>query len=322
LYAPTEILSHRLELVLQENHVPFALHRQTFAVNEASSGLVDLLRAQLSPPETDDLRVSSDLAHLMAATSLRQMAHRADTAWFERALREDRFTHWFQPIVDAGTEEVLGHECLVRLPKDSGGFYNGQEILDAALGRGDMHVFDSYSRRTAIRSAARQHTRGRVFINFMPSSIYNPAFCMASTLLAMQGTHLEPRDIVFEVVESERVGDPRHLRRIAEYYREEGFGIALDDVGTGSNSLQMISEIEPDFIKLDKSIVWRCDTAIGLKTIQKLAELGADTGIGVIAEGVESEPMRDTLLTCGIHYMQGYFFGRPAPEMRVRIESN
>ena len=321
LYAPNDILLHRLEAVLESSEIPFSLHHQTFALkgNFDREQLLETLRSQLSQPEAEDLRVTFDLANLMAATSLVQVSQRRETSWFEEALLNDRFTHWFQPIVNAREKNVFGHECLVRLPKkdEPGRFYNGQEIIEAAISRGGLHVFDSYSRRSAIRSAARCYTEGRVFINFTPSSIYNPAYCLASTIQAMEETPLNPSDIVFEVIECERIRDPLHLRRIVDFYREKGFAVALDDVGTGSNSLQMASEIQPDFLKLDKSLVWKSDTPIGLKTIQKIAELGAETGMTVIAEGVESEKMRDTLLGCGIDLMQGYFFGKPAPAMSV-----
>jgi EAL domain-containing protein (putative c-di-GMP-specific phosphodiesterase class I) len=312
-----------VESVLRDSGLSFSLHGKTFAL-QARSGrdaLLKVLHSQLSQPEAEDLRVTFDLANLMAATSLIQVSNRSESQWFEEAIRNDRFIHWFQPIVDVGLESVIGHECLIRLqktsPADSAGFYNGQEIMDAAISRGDLHVFDSYSRRAAIRNAARAYSGGKVFINFTPSSIYDPAFCMASTLQAMEQTHLSPADIVFEVIECERVRDPRHLRKIVDFYREKGFSVALDDVGTGSNSLQMMSEIQPDYIKLDKSIVWNCHTHVGRKTIEKLAEIGNETGMQVIAEGVETPEMRDTLSHCGISLMQGYYFGKPAPEMAL-----
>ena len=326
LYAPTDILSQRLESILRQNSLPFSLHQKTFALNDRADRekALTVLQSHLSQPEAEDLRVTFDLANLMAATSLTQVSQRAETSWFPHALVNDQFVHWFQPIVNAREQTLLGHECLIRLAKanEPGCFYSGEDIINAAITRGDVHVFDSYSRRSAIRNAARQHVDGRVFINFTPSSIYDPAFCMASTLQAMQDTHLRPEDIVFEVVECERVRDPRHLRKIVDYYREKGFGVALDDVGTGSNSLQMMAEIQPDFIKLDKSIVWKCESPVGLKTIQKLAELGAESGMTVIAEGIETEKMRDILLGCGISFMQGYFFGKPHPVMSVGEHAN
>ena len=324
LFAPTDILAQRLNAVLADNHVPFSLHNQTYSIQakENREGLLATLQAQLSQPEAEDLRVTFDLANLMAATSLTKVALRSETLWFEKALVADRFVHWFQPIVNARNNQVFGHECLIRLENQekSGEFYSGQEIIDVAINRGDLHVFDSYSRRTAIRNVARQHTSGRVFINFTPSSIYDPAFCMASTLRAMEGTNLQPADIVFEVVECERVRDPNHLRKIVDFYRSKGFCVALDDVGTGSNSLQMMSEIKPDFIKLDKSIVWNYEKPIGMKTIQKLAELGQESNIEVIAEGIESGTMRDAMLSAGISLMQGYFFGKPAPQLQSQAK--
>jgi EAL domain-containing protein (putative c-di-GMP-specific phosphodiesterase class I) len=318
VYAPTDILIQRLKGVLSEKDVPFSLHNQTFALKNRADRdrLLKTLQSELSGPEAEALRVTFDLVNLMGAKSLAQLAFRAETSWFEDALLNHRFVHWFQPIVDVRNGCIAGHECLIRLEKgDEGKFYGGQQIIDAAVARGDLHMFDSYSRRLAIRSAAQQHTGGKVFINFLPSSIYDPAFCMASTLEALKDTHLRPEDIVFEVVECEQVHDPRHLRKIVSFYREKGFAVALDDVGSGSNSIQMMSEIRPDFIKLDKSIVWNFSTQIGLKSIRKLAELGAETNIAVIAEGVETEAMRDAMLDCGISLMQGYYFGKPAPVM-------
>lgn len=322
LHAPTDILAVRLRSVLRDGEIPFSQHDRMFAVaaQHPREQLLHTLQCALSSPESDALRVTFDLLNLMGATSLTQAARRAETHRFQEALQNDSFVHWFQPIVNPLEGRLVGHECLIRLQANGDGsrFYSGQEIIDAAIERGDLHVFDSHSRRTAIRNAAQRHTGGLIFINFAPSSIYDPAFCMASTLKAMESTHLTPADVVFEVVECERIPDTRHLRKIADYYRERGFSIALDDVGTGSNSLQMLPEIQPEYIKLDKSIVWQYDTPVGLKTIRKLAELGAETGIRVIAEGIETEKMRDSLLECGITLMQGYFFGRPAPEMKAQ----
>ncbi len=323
LYAPTEILSERLGSVLVNNDVEFARENSTFALHDDVDRIhvIEILCSQLSEPEAQDLRVTSDLINLMSATNLSQFARRVETGWFEDALVNDRFIHWFQPIVDAREQLLIGHECLIRLRRtdDTSPWYNGDEIINAAVTRGDLHKFDSYSRGKAIRNAAERRKTGRLFINFTPSSIYDPAFCMASTLRAMEGTQLASTDIVFEVVESDRVTNPGHLKHIIEYYRAKKFGVALDDVGTGSNSLQMVADIQPDFIKLDKSIVWRYDTQIGLRTIKKLAELGSESGISVIAEGVETAQMRDVLLANGIFLMQGYFFGKPTPNFVDRF---
>lgn len=265
--------------------------------------------------ETDDIRIGrSRHCNPMEAVKLTQWLHRSDTRWFDRAMESNQFTTHFQPIVDVPNGRVHGHECLVRLFADRP--YNGGEILDAAVERGQTHLFDSHMRKVSVVSAAAQHAPGtRVFINFMPSSIYDPAFCMKSTFEAMENTHLQPADVVFEVVESERVTDPRHLRKICEYYRKHGFGFALDDVGTGSNSLQMVCDLVPDYIKIDKSLIQGLGDPMYRSTVGKISELAREFKVQVIAEGIEDVATAESCLSLGIDLMQGYYFSRPLAQM-------
>ena len=155
----------------------------------------------------------------------------------------------------------------------------------------------------------------------MPSSIYDPAFCMASALEEMAKTALQPQDVVFEVVESDQVTDVKHLQKICEYYRKQGFGFALDDVGTGTSSLQMICDLKPDFIKLDKSFISRVSEPMFHGVVEKLAEFAGQFGLRVIAEGVEQEEQAKTLLAMNIDLMQGWYFGKPAAQMVVESSS-
>src|SRR5690349_13992766 len=84
------------------------------------------------------------------------------TQWFERALAENRFEMWFQPIVDTTNGNILAHECLIRLSDDR--LYNGGEIVDAARLRREIQSFDAYARRLAIHSAADESRTGLYFV--------------------------------------------------------------------------------------------------------------------------------------------------------------
>jgi EAL domain-containing protein (putative c-di-GMP-specific phosphodiesterase class I) len=100
----------------------------------------------------------------MAAPTIDQWDRNIDTSWFERAVEADAFTTFFQPIVDTKERKVFAHECLIRLFTDRP--YSGGEIMEAAMGRGRVHLFDSYARRLSIRKAAAQHQAGtKVFVN-------------------------------------------------------------------------------------------------------------------------------------------------------------
>lgn len=160
---------------------------------EGERQVINDLRERLSVSEGD--------VALLTAPSLDAYHKYIDTAWFEVAMQANRFTTHFQPIVfvDAEAPRLFADECLIRLTADR--TYSGVEVVDAAV-----------ARRLSIRSAAAQNLHGtKLFINFMSSSIYEPAFCMASTLEEMDGTGIRPADVVFEVVESDHVRDIKHL---------------------------------------------------------------------------------------------------------------
>jgi EAL domain-containing protein (putative c-di-GMP-specific phosphodiesterase class I) len=138
---------------------------------------------------------------------------------------------------------------------------------------------------------------------------------MRSTMAELSKTSMKPTDIVFEVVESEHVKDPKNLKRICDYYRKESFGFALDDVGTGSNSFQMICDLTPDFIKLDKSLIGNVRQPMYYSAIGKLTEFASQYSLNVIAEGIEDADTMEKLQSLGVRFMQGYYFGKPSAEM-------
>jgi EAL domain-containing protein (putative c-di-GMP-specific phosphodiesterase class I) len=315
LYAATPILRQIVESALQDLGAEFQLKNELFVIGGDFMRAIQGLRARLSDAERADIRVSGQQgAAILAAATLDNYGFHIDTNWFDNALVNDQFSTFFQPIVDTRTSAVFAHECLIRLASDR--IYNGGEIIEAAASRGAIHLFDSYARRLSIRSAGAQWTPGsKVFVNFMPSSIYDPVFCMASTLDEMSRTILKPSDIVFEVVESDKIADVKHLTKICDYYRKGGFGFALDDVGTGSNSLQMVCDLKPDFIKIDKSLISNISQTMYRTAVQKLAEFAHQFQVQVIAEGIEDPETASNLQQLNIHLMQGYYFARPSPRM-------
>jgi EAL domain-containing protein (putative c-di-GMP-specific phosphodiesterase class I) len=315
LYAATPILTEIVSQHLSQMDASFCLENEIFRISSNQDGVIRELKKRLSDAERADIRVTrSRGAAVMAAATLDQWDRHLDTSWFERAVEADAFTTFFQPIVDTKANRVFAHECLIRLFADRP--YNGGEIMEAAIGRGRVHLFDSYARRLSIRSAAVGHQPGtKVFVNFMPSSIYDPAHCMRSTLSELAKTNLQPNDIVFEVVEAEHVRDVKHLKSICDFYRRENFGFALDDVGTGSNSFQMICDLNPDYIKLDKSLVSKLEQPMYYSAIGKLVEFAHQYSLNVIAEGIEEAASVDRLQSLGVRLMQGYYFGKPAAQM-------
>ncbi len=234
--------------------------------------------------------------------------------WLVDMLGEEGFYADFQPIVAAAKPEVaFAYECLLRGRDANGATVYPDRIFTAAREADLLFQTDRAARLTAIRDATRHGLQTPIFINFNPTSIYDPSFCLKTTIAAIQDAGISPDRIVFEVVESDEVNDPSHLLNIVQHYRRQGFRIALDDLGAGYGSLNLLAQLKPDFVKFDRELVSGIDhDPYKQKVFGKLVEMAHDLNIQTLAEGVETFEEYRWLLGTGVDYLQGYFFARPA----------
>lgn len=255
-----------------------------------------------------------DLSMLPRMQDLFTLLSRVRGTWLQRVLREDLMTVHFQPIVAvAKPEETFGHECLLRGIDEEGDLIGPGHMFEAARAAGLLFNLDRAARVKAIHEAAAKGVEGNIFINFNPTSVYDPVYCLRSTMKAIEESGLSPDRIVFEVTETEEVRDVGHLKNILDYYRRGGFRVALDDLGSGYASLNLMAELRPDFVKLDIGLVSGVDHDPYKASItEKLIELAHDLGVAVVAEGVETEKQWRWLADHGADYAQGYLFARPA----------
>jgi EAL domain-containing protein (putative c-di-GMP-specific phosphodiesterase class I) len=167
--------------------------------------------------------------------------------------------------------------------------------------------------RTAILAAAACGIRQKIFINFTPNSIYMPRRCLKSTVRMVDEAGLRREQVVFEIVEIERLPDAEMLKAIVRYYRDEGFGVALDDLGTEYSSLTVLLALRPDYVKLDRELLRGVHEDAAKATLaRKLLEAARELGIKTIAEGIETRDEFAWARRYGADYAQGYLFARPA----------
>ena len=229
-------------------------------------------------------------------------------------LEQERFIAWFQPILAAQTRAVIGHEALLRGRRLDGTLMFPGEIFDCAAENDLLFQVDRQARQAALRCAAEQQLPGLLFLNFVPTAIYDPAQCLQSTVSTAKRLGIAPERIVFEVVETERIGDIAHLKRILEFYRAAGFRVALDDVGSGYASLNLLTMLHPDIIKVDMEIVREIHLDPSRqKVFRALVGLARELGTQVLTEGIETEEEFDYVVAQGVDMVQGYLFGRPGP---------
>jgi EAL domain-containing protein (putative c-di-GMP-specific phosphodiesterase class I) len=259
------------------------------------------------------------LSVLGAKTLQRYVSLIQDREFFD-IINNKTLTSYFQPIINASDRSIYGYEALIRGVKENGELMF-PDVLFAKSTRNDLNFkLDRMCRESALKTAAVKRITQKVFINFIPTAIYDPEFCLSSTVKWAKQLEFDPKNIIFEVIETESVKDKEHLKKILTYYREQGFEIALDDVGEGYSSLNMLINLKPNIIKVDRNIIENIDKdELKQSTYKALYSLAKENGIKVLAEGVETSFEVEMIESIGVDYMQGYYFGRPQAEPLRKI---
>ncbi len=229
-------------------------------------------------------------------------------------LQTNRLITYFHPIVYSNDENTcFAYECLLRAIDVDGGIIPPSRLFGVAKDAQMQFQLDRAARVTALAAVAEHKVSTNIFINFVPSTIYRPEFCLRTTFAAVEEYGLDASQIVFEVVESESVSDTEHLNAILKHYRASGFRVALDDLGAGYSSLNLLHELRPDIVKLDMELVRGIDKDPYKATVcRTLLKLANELGIESIAEGIETREEWDLVRDAGATYGQGFLFAKPA----------
>jgi EAL domain-containing protein (putative c-di-GMP-specific phosphodiesterase class I) len=223
-------------------------------------------------------------------------------ARFQRAL--DRLWMAYQPIVSWSRQAVVALECLVR--SDEPTLPSPLTLLDAAERLGACHVLGRGVRaRCAV--AALEAGAPLVFVNLHASDLLDEELYASAAPLS----NVAPR-IVLEITERAPLDSIDNVRSHIARLRKLGFRVAVDDLGAGYAGLSSLAQLEPEFVKLDMSLVRDIQAdSTKRKLVGSMASLCLDLGIRVIAEGVETAEERGVLVDCGCDWLQGYLFARP-----------
>jgi EAL domain-containing protein (putative c-di-GMP-specific phosphodiesterase class I) len=224
----------------------------------------------------------------------------------------------FHPIVVATTGDVFGYEALARGVMRS--MRSPEVMFEIAAQANLVWELSRLCRARAVEDMAHRFRDGELlFINIDPHDFGDPEFNVDD--LGVD----DPRRVVIEITERTAIKDYPKFRNRLNVFREAGFRFAVDDAGSGYAGLGSIANLEPDFIKLDISLI-NCihENFIKQNLVETMVGFANEQGAKVIAEGVESEEEYDSVKSLGVHLVQGFYLhlSRAVPRSSNSVTSS
>lgn len=222
-------------------------------------------------------------------------------------LRENQLNVLYQPIIDIQKNCTLGYEALLRGPVHTE-LESPKMLFDIAQ-KGNM-IFDLevLAKNKAIIILPKFRDNEKLFLNIEPEIVQDES--LLKRFLAK--CPIPPEKVVFEITERTAISDFHSFSKSTNMLKKLGFSLSIDDAGSGYASMESIAYIEPEYIKVDISIIRDVHlNYVKADIILTLLKLANKMGASMIAEGIEKQEEFDTLKQMGVHYIQGFLIGRP-----------
>jgi EAL domain-containing protein (putative c-di-GMP-specific phosphodiesterase class I) len=221
----------------------------------------------------------------------------------------------FQPVRHLPDGAIMGYEALIRGPQGTN--LEPPTMLFAIAHENEMRVeLETLCLETIFANLPRAVGERTLFVNASAMLLRHPIFLDERNLAGINRSH---GDVVIEISEKEMVHDYDTFQEVLQLVRKARLKIAIDDAGSGYSGLEAILHLKPDYIKVADSLVRNLhNDPIKREIITSLSAIGNRIGAAVIAEGIEVEAERKTLVDLEIAFGQGFLLGRPAFQVSGR----
>lgn len=237
--------------------------------------------------------------------STREMATSAGSV-IEQLLDKDNYRAVYQPIINLSTKEVAGFEMLIRGPE--GAFESPDDLFRLSVENNILTKVDLQCLRLCTELSSNIAGLMRVHLNVFPSTILDTE---ASDFISIFPADKEGKVFCIEISEQHFIGDPAYMRDRLLALRHAGILIAVDDIGFGRASLETLILLEPDIVKVDRKYVNGIGTdPTKVRLLKRLANVAKSLGVEMIAEGIENAGDLPVLGELGIHFGQGFLWGK------------
>lgn len=232
---------------------------------------------------------------------------------FRDHVSEQRFTVLRQPIVGLSTGKIHHHEWLVRFDHDD----HLEGVLRPAEVSGVIRDLDLSMLAQAILVLNANPGDTGIAINLSGASVDKPSF-KSSVMACLTALEASPTKLIIELTESWHMQELGPAEALIVELKTRGHPVCLDDVGAGAASIRYLRALPANWLKIDGGFVAAAyNTARDRAILKALLSLRDALDVRFIAEGVESEDLRDFVIDLGFDAAQGYALGRPEPEPRI-----
>ncbi|GEM_PF-5847105 len=233
-----------------------------------------------------------------------------------RAIEEDRFTPWFQPILDLKHNKISHYEALARMRDEDGNILLPAAFIETAERFGFIGAIDKLIIEKTMRLQAETWQQGRhlTFAMNLSGKDLGDEELMTFLRSKIVETGAKPEYLVFEITETAAVRDINKAIKFIRDLKSIGCHFSLDDFGVGFTSFIYLREMDVDYVKIDGVFIKNLHKEYRDQLFVKaISDVARGMGIKTTAEFVENEEIIKFLKRLGVDYAQGYAIGKPAP---------
>ena len=233
------------------------------------------------------------------------------------AVQQETLEVWYQPIMLLSDDRYSAVEALVRLSDGKGGYFSAGQVIALSERNGIVEELGDYVLKRAclfMRSRGGALGLKRIGVNLSVQQIL-VGNSSEHLLKLIRSTGIDPHWVTLEITESVLIQSIDQAAHALEKLRQAGVHIALDDFGVGYSSLNYLSNLPVDIIKIDRSLTKQILTNPKQYALLKsIVEMASINELSVVAEGVEKQAEQQMIARSGVGYIQGYYYARPMPE--------
>ncbi len=231
-----------------------------------------------------------------------------------KAIENSGIVPYFQPIIDNKTDKIVKFEVLARLIDENGNILAPQNFISIAK---KIKVYNLITKSVIEKSFAIFKNNNYQFsVNLSMDDIMNPD--IYNFIINMLRDNNIGERVTFELLETEQITDFNKVARFINEIRRYGAKMAIDDFGTGFSNFYYLTKMNPDYIKIDGSLIKDIDYNTNVRIVVKtMVDFASQMNIKTIAEYVHSSTVLSEVKALGIDYSQGFFIDKPKPDIDI-----